>query len=187
MKNDINPPVPFIAQGLVCNWGEIYQWAMLNSPLFREAIEHASPMNLSTLEAVRYACALLLLQEHGLIALLAKATVKPLTAEEKALVNLSWGEYVAIRNRGTEEPITRGLSVEFMRNALLANGWTPGSSGTVWKSPTGQRFLGPVQAYKIMCGVFASDHCNVCGCALQGDSEHAMGMCTAHANEGAGL
>ncbi len=72
--NDINPPAPFIAQGLVCNWGEIYHWAMLNSPLFREAIERASPMNLSSLEAVRYACALLLLQEHGLMALLEKAT-----------------------------------------------------------------------------------------------------------------
>ena len=30
-------------------------------------------------------------------------------------------------------------------------------------------------------------HCNVCGCVLRGDSEFAMGMCTAHANEGAGL
>jgi hypothetical protein len=40
---------------------------------------------------------------------------------------------------------------------------------------------------QLMCGVFASDHCNVCGCALQGDSEHALGMCTAHANEGAEL
>jgi hypothetical protein len=27
-------------------------------------------------------------------------------------------------------------------------------------------------------------HCNVCGCVLRGDSELAMGMCTAHANEG---
>lgn len=27
-------------------------------------------------------------------------------------------------------------------------------------------------------------HCNVCGCVLRGDSEFAMGMCTAHANEG---
>ncbi len=31
-----------------------------------------------------------------------------------------------------------------------------------------------------------TDHpgCNVCGCTLVGDSEQAMGMCTAHANEG---
>ena len=177
--NDINPPVPFISQGLVCNWGEIYQWAMLNSPLFREAIECASPMNLSTLEAIRYACALLLLQEHGLTRLLEKATSRPLTAEENDWVAKSWEDY---KGQASVPP-----SPEQMRKALLANGWTPGSSGTVWKSPTGQRFLGPVQAYKIMCGVFASDHCNVCGCVLRGDSEQTMGMCTAHANEGAGL
>ena len=132
-----------------------------------------------TLEAVRYACALLLLQEHGLMALLEKATTRPMTGEEKAWVDKAWEIY-----KGQTSILP---APEQMRNALLANGWTPGSSGTVWKSPTGQRFLGPVQAYKIMCGVFASDHCNMCGCALRGDSEHAMGMCTAHANEGAGL
>lgn len=40
-------------------------------------------------------------------------------------------------------------------------------------------------AGRIQAPVFS--HCNVCGCVLRGDSEHALGMCTAHANEGAGL
>jgi hypothetical protein len=146
-------------------------------------------MNLSTLEAVRYACALLLLQEHGLLSLIEKApTPPPFTKEQQALLSKSFEEYKALLS-----PICRAWDTDYMRKALLANGWTPSLPSaplmgtSVWKSPTGQRFLGPVQAYKIMCGVFASDHCNVCGCALQGDSEHALGMCTAHANEGAGL